>query len=69
MIDIFLKITPETVILKVRDNGMIFNPTEYIDNSGESITGLKMVRSISSKVEYNRVIGFNNTIVTVNRTL
>ena len=67
MIDIFLKITPEAVVLKVRDNGSIFNPTEYIDNSGEMITGLQLIRSISSKVEYNRVIGFNTTIVTVNR--
>ena len=67
MIDIFLNITPEAVILKVRDNGMIFNPTEYIDASGELITGLKLIRSISSRIEYNRVIGFNTTIVTVNR--
>ena len=67
MVDIFVNITPEAVILKVRDNGKIFNPTEYIDNSGEMITGLKLIRSISSKVEYNRVIGFNTTIVTINR--
>lgn len=67
MIDIFLRITPEAVILKVRDNGNVFNPTEYIDNSGETITGLQLLRSISSKVEYNRVVGFNNTIVTVDR--
>ena len=67
MIDIFLNITPEAIILKVRDNGKIFNPTEYIDDSGEMITGLKLIRSISSKIEYNRVIGFNTTIVTVNR--
>ena len=67
MLDIFLKITPEAVVLKVRDNGKIFNPTEYIDQSGEMITGLKLIRDISSKIEYNRVIGFNTTIVTVNR--
>ncbi len=67
MVDIFVNITPEAVILKVRDNGKIFNPTEYINNSGEMITGLKLIRSISSKVEYNRVIGFNTTIVTINR--
>ncbi len=67
MIDIFLNITPEAVILKVRDNGKIFNPTEYINDSGEMITGLKLIREISSKIEYNRVIGFNTTIVTVDR--
>ena len=67
MVDIFLKITPEAVVLKVRDNGKIFNPTEYIDHSGEMITGLELIRTISTKIEYNRVIGFNTTIVTVNR--
>lgn len=64
-VDIFLKITDEAVILTVRDNGKVFNPTEYIDDSGKAITGLQMVRDISSTVEYNRVIGFNTTIVTV----
>lgn len=67
-VDIFLRITDDAVILTVRDNGKIFNPTEYIDDSGKEITGLQMVRDISSKVEYNRVIGFNTTIVTVSRT-
>ena len=67
MIDIFLNISPEAVVLKVRDNGKIFNPTEFIDDSGEMITGLKLIRSITSKMEYNRVIGFNTTIITVDR--
>lgn len=67
MVDIFLKITDDAVILKVRDNGKVFNPTEYIDDSGREITGLKMVRDISSKVDFNRVIGFNTTIVTVDQ--
>ena len=64
-VDIFLKITDESVVLTVRDNGKVFNPTEYIDDSGEEITGLQMVRDLSSKIEYNRVIGFNTTIVTI----
>ena len=67
-VDVFIKITDASVILTVRDNGKVFNPTEYIDDSGREITGLKMLRDISSKVEYNRVIGFNTTIVTVDRT-
>ena len=64
-VDIFLKISDESVVLTVRDNGKIFNPTEFIDDSGEEITGLKMVRDISTNIEYNRVIGFNTTIVTI----
>ena len=66
-IDIYLKISNDSVILKIRDNGEVFNPTEYIDDSGREVTGLMLVRSLSSSIEYNRVIGFNVTVVTVNR--
>ncbi len=66
-VDIYLKISDKYVILKLRDNGNVFNPTEYIDDSGREVTGLKLVRSLASSIEYNRVIGFNVTVVTVNR--
>lgn len=66
-VDIYLKVSDKYVILKLRDNGNVFNPTEYIDDSGREVTGLKLVRSLASSIEYNRVIGFNVTVVTVNR--
>ena len=66
-IDIYVRISEKYVVLKLRDNGEIFNPTEYIDDTGREITGLKLVRSLVSSIEYNRVIGFNVTVVTVNR--
>lgn len=66
-VDIYLKVSEKYVILKLRDNGNVFNPTEYIDDSGREVTGLKLVRSLASSIEYNRVIGFNVTVVTVNR--
>ena len=58
-------ISDKAVLLKLRDNGKIFNPTEYRDDSGKSITGLEMVRAIASSVEYNRVIGYNTTVVNI----
>lgn len=66
-IDIYIKVSDRSIILKTRDNGSIFNPTEYIDESGREVTGLMLVRSLASSIEYNRVIGFNVTVVTVNR--
>ncbi len=66
-IDVYVKIADSFVILKLRDDGAIFNPTDYVDDSGEEITGLAMVRAVSSKIEYSRVIGFNVTVVTVDR--
>lgn len=64
-IDIFLRITAEEVLLRIRDNGVIFNPTEYKDDNGEEVTGLKLLNQMPLKVEYNRVLGFNNTIITM----
>lgn len=66
-VDIYIKVSDKAVVLRIRDNGNIFNPTEYQDDSGREVTGLKLVRSLTSSIDYNRVIGFNVTVVTVNR--
>ena len=64
--DIFFRIEGEELLLRIRDNGVIFNPTEFVDDSGAEVTGLKLMKQLPVKVEYNRVLGFNNTIVIVN---
>ncbi len=66
-VDIYIKVSDSAVVLRLRDNGNIFNPTEYQDDSGREVTGLMLVRSLTSSIEYNRVLGFNVTVVTVNR--
>ena len=65
-IDLFLGIAEDAVVLKVRDGGRIFNPTEYMED-GEMITGLKLIRALASKIEYHPIIGFNTTVVTCMR--
>lgn len=42
-------------------------PRNYMDDSGWIITGLQLVRALSSAIEYNRVLDFNVTTITVNR--
>ncbi len=66
-VDICLRIFADRLTLRIRDNGSFFNPTEYIDDSGQSITGLQLVRALSSAIEYNRILDFNVTTITVNR--
>ena len=66
-IDICVRIFEDKVTLRTRDNGADFDPTDYIDNSGKEITGLQLVRALSSSVEHNRILDFNITNVTVNR--
>lgn len=64
-IDVCLRILEDKLVLRFRDNGIIFNPTKYIDESGREITGLSVVRSITPDITYNRVLVFNVTVVTV----
>ena len=66
-IDICLRLMDDKLVLRFRDNGAIFNPTEYIDDSGREVTGLSVVRSLTPDISYNRVLGFNVTVVSVNR--
>lgn len=66
-IDILIRILSDSVTICLRDNGPAFDPTQYIDNSGREITGLELVRSLSSGIEHSRVLEMNLTSVTVSR--
>ncbi len=60
-----VRILENEVNIRLRDSGSEFDPTDYIDNSGRQITGLELVRKLSSGINYNRILGFNVTNVTV----
>ena len=64
-VDVCIRILSDKVNIRVRDNGTEFDPTDYIDNSGKRITGLELVRMLSSSIEYNRILGFNVTNVAI----
>ena len=64
-VDVCVRVMPDKVNFRLRDNGAEFDPTDYIDNSGKRITGLELVRMLSSSVNYNRVLGFNVTNVAI----
>lgn len=64
-VDVCVRVFSDKVNVRLRDNGAAFDPTDYIDNSGKRITGLELVRMLSSSVNYNRVLGFNVTNVTI----
>ncbi|MBQ9596105.1 MAG: ATP-binding protein [Synergistaceae bacterium] len=67
-IDLLFKVFDDSVVLKVRDSGKLFNPTEYMDD-GKLITGLKLIRAIATKIEYSVILGFNTTVLTVKSKL
>ena len=66
-IDINLSIAPESLILRLRDNGIPFDPTHYAeaDSDAFEIHGIEVVKRISDSVQYMRVLDLNNTTVEV----
>jgi hypothetical protein len=56
----------DRVILSVRDNGAIFDPSN-VDEDTQEFSNLKMIDSVADKVEYTRVIGLNNMLVELGR--
>jgi hypothetical protein len=64
-IDLFLRIDRKEALLRIRDNGVIFNPMDFLDDNGEEIHGLSFLGKLPVKKEYNRVLGFNNSIITI----
>ena len=63
-IDINLCLEDELCRLRIRDNGVNFNPLEYNQDSEEfDIHGIELVKKISRSMDYIRAIDMNNTII------
>ncbi len=63
-IDINLCLEDDLCRLRIRDNGVNFNPLEYSHDSEEfDIHGIELVKKISRSMDYIRAIDMNNTII------
>lgn len=63
-IDINLCIEDDTCNLRIRDNGVNFNPLEYsYDSEDFDIHGIELVKKISTSMNYIRAIDMNNTVI------
>lgn len=63
-VDIRICIADGEAVLSIRDNAEPFDPTASEVGSAE-FSGLDMLRAISKKIEYSRVLGFNSTVITI----
>ena len=64
-IDINLCLEDDLFRLRIRDNGVNFNPLDYENDSDEfDIHGIELVKKISKSMNYIRAIDMNNTIIT-----
>ena len=61
-IDIRIMIDNGELIISIRDNGKPFDFT-LDDNDKDTLSELKVIKSISKSVEYSNVLGFNRIII------
>ena len=65
-IDVALKIVEDKIILTIKDDGIVFDPTEYKEDEKEfSTSGILLVRKIVDKISYTRVLNTNNTSIEI----
>lgn len=63
-IDVNLCVTETAVIFRIRDNGIPFDPTDYpVDSEEFDVHGIEVVKRITDKIQYMRVLDLNNTVI------
>lgn len=66
-IDILIKIGTEDVILSFKDSGIEYDPTVQSDAVPE-FDNITVLKKIADKISYSRVLGLNNTVITIKIT-
>ncbi len=67
-IDINLCITEDILLFRLRDNGVPFDPTDYSADTGEyEIHGIEVVKNITDRMQYMRVLDLNHTVIEMKR--
>ncbi|MCR5604960.1 MAG: ATP-binding protein [Lachnospiraceae bacterium] len=66
-IDVCLFKTDGSYFLRLRDDGIPFNPVSYevTESEGHDISGLELIKKLAVKITYMRVISLNNTIIEI----
>ncbi len=63
-IDICLNIEEDKILLRIRDNGIPFDPTTYqAEENDFDIHGIEVIKAIATKITYIRAIDLNNTVL------
>ena len=67
-IDVSLKKVNDILLLRIRDDGMPFDPTKYEFDNDEnySTSGIQLISKLTDKMTYMRVLSLNNTIFEIN---
>ena len=68
-IDLYLKDTDEKIILSIKDDGVEYNPVVEIKDTKEEyeFDNISILNKIADNVDYTRVLGLNNTVITITK--
>ena len=69
-IDVCLSKNGDRYYLRLRDDGIPFDPTSYEskeEHDEDEITGLELIRKLALKITYMRVLNLNNTIIEIDK--
>ncbi|MBQ1487245.1 MAG: ATP-binding protein, partial [Lachnospiraceae bacterium] len=69
-IDVCLSKNGDRYYLRLRDDGIPFDPTSYAskeEHDEDEITGLELIRKLALKITYMRVLNLNNTIIEIDK--
>ncbi|KAI4447628.1 hypothetical protein C823_002147 [Eubacterium plexicaudatum ASF492] len=66
--DISFTIQDDKYMLRIRDDGIPFNPLEYQQQKEETVAlgGIALIKKMASEFRYMRVLNMNNTVVELN---
>lgn len=65
-IDVNLKIVNDRMVLRIRDDGVVFDPTKHETEDPDNLGGLALVKRLVNKITYIRVLNLNNTVLEIN---
>lgn len=69
--DVLILNKPESVVIRMRDNGSAFDPSDYLnmakDMDGKETFGIKMISSLADKFDYSRNMGLNVLIIALKK--
>jgi len=63
--DVRIKSEGGEIIIAFRDNGKPFNPMEYQSDDDFNFDNIAMLKALSKKINYNRVLSLNQTIIEI----
>ncbi|MDR2578931.1 MAG: ATP-binding protein [Chitinispirillales bacterium] len=71
VIDVLIRVTEQELILRLRDSGVPFNPTEYREEEKKefAVGGIEVVRRLTKDISYAWQLGFNVSVITISRTV